>query len=63
MTIYRKDPDVYFVSRPLFFDLLRTGMLEIFAGEDDDIQFNRDIVLTSARLHMWGGRNRCDIIY
>ncbi|VDO12018.1 unnamed protein product [Rodentolepis nana] len=58
MELYRKDPEVYFVSRPLFFDLLRTGMLEIFAGEDDDVQYNREIIYTSARLRMWGGRNR-----
>lgn len=58
MELYRKDPEVYFVNRPLFFDLLRTGMLEIFAGEDDDVKYNREIVYTSARLHMWGGRRR-----
>nr|CDS26812.2 Serine rich adhesin for platelets [Hymenolepis microstoma] len=58
MELYRKDPEVYFINRSLFFDLLRTGMLEIFAGEDDDVQYNREIVYTSARLHMWGGRRR-----
>ncbi|VUZ44888.1 unnamed protein product [Hymenolepis diminuta] len=58
MELYRKVPEVYFINRPLFFDLLRTGMLEIFAGEDDDVKYNREIVYTSARLHMWGGRRR-----
>ncbi|KAL5969574.1 hypothetical protein TSMEX_002698, partial [Taenia solium] len=58
LEICERVPQSRLVNRSLFFDLIRIGMLDIFAGEDEDIKNNREPRLNSARLHMWRGRHR-----
>ncbi|VDM15715.1 unnamed protein product [Hydatigera taeniaeformis] len=58
LKICERVPQSRLVNRPLFFDLIRIGMLDIFAGEDEDVKNNREPRLNSARLHMWRGRHR-----
>nr|CDS24485.1 Serine rich adhesin for platelets [Echinococcus granulosus] len=58
LQICERVPQSRLVNRSLFFDLVRIGMLDIFAGEDEDVKNNREPRLSSARLHMWRGRRR-----
>ncbi|VDK31872.1 unnamed protein product [Taenia asiatica] len=58
LEICERVPQSRLVNRSLFFDLIRIGMLDIFAGEDEDVKNNREPRLNSARLHMWHGRHR-----
>ena len=58
LEICKVHPDSRLVDRLLFFDLIRTGMIEIFAGEDEEIRHGQGPRINSARLRLWRGRQR-----